>query len=434
MWPEFPHLYIPIVIMEKAKILITPAHYYLDEKTAGSEISWVVNIIKGVAKSNIYNLDIITGLNENVDIDGNSCTIYEISKRLKNRLNVFYALYFTVKKAFKYKVLALKNDYKIVHHMLPFGIGNTFDLEFIFKDKNKKYLLGPIQPPLISAYSSDEFDYAVTGFTISSLQRFFRKADVFLITLFKRYTNYLSDLTLKNADTIIVINEYTRNLLIGRNILPKKIIVVSPGIDTKKFEYVPYEQKATSVLELITVGTLIKRKGVDLIIKAVSEVVKENKNIRLRVIGNGPQMESLKRLTAELKLNNHITYQGYVPNEEIQECYKRAHIFLNMSRSESWGQMYLEAMACGLPIISSRNSGSIEIVKDGKFGYLVEQEDYNSLAGKIVYMIQHKDVIEEFGRKARTEVEDNYDWKTSIVPEYLKIYQALSTGYVGIHE
>ncbi len=55
--------------MEKPKILITPAHYYLDEKTSGSEISWVINIIKGVAKSNNYNLDIITGLNENADIE-----------------------------------------------------------------------------------------------------------------------------------------------------------------------------------------------------------------------------------------------------------------------------------------------------------------------------------------------------------------------------
>lgn len=412
-------------MMEKNKVLISPAHYFLDDKTGGSEIYWIVNILKGIAKSKIYSLDIITGYIKNIEIPGDEHNIFEISKTFKNHLNVFYALYFTLKKSFLYRRLRLKNDYRIIHHMLPFGIGSTFDLDFIFKDKNKKYILGPIQAPPTPLFSDEEFDYVTMGFNISILQKLMRKTDVLLIALFKKVTNYLNNLTIEKADKIVVINEHAKKLILNRKVSEEKILIIPPGIDTNKFEYIPFERKELDIFELITVGSLIKRKGIDFIIRAIAEIVGCMGNVKLRIVGDGPQRESLGRLVEELCLSDFIIFQGHVSHNEMYKYYQKAHIFVSMSQSETWGQMYLEAMACGLPVIASRNIGSNEIIKEGIFGYLIEQKNYQKLSEVLISLLKNKERIAEFGKNACLEIKKHYDWQTSIIPQYLKMYGEL---------
>lgn len=231
---------------------------------------------------------------------------------------------------------------------------------------------------------------------------------------------------MRNADCIIAINRPTKAMLRERGVEERKIKIIRPGVDLDRFQFVPFKEKESCTIEVITVGFLIKRKAVDLIIKAIREVVKSHKNVHLRVIGDGPQMEPLRRLSGSLGLNDYVTFEGFVPNSEVWKYYREAHIFASMSRSESWGQVYLEAMASGLPIISAVNVGSSEIIEDGVFGYLVEQEDYNMLAERLVYLVENSYQIADFGRNGRAEAEKKYDWETVIIPQYLEIYDTLS--------
>src|SRR5690606_28479175 len=106
----------------------------------------------------------------------------------------------------------------------------------------------------------------------------------------------LSFRTLSKAERVIVINEYTRSILLSKGISNEKIVVIPPGIDTINNETKSDKMRDSKVIEIITVGYLMKRKGVDLIIKAVASVVKTHKNVRLRIIGDGPQRESLEKL------------------------------------------------------------------------------------------------------------------------------------------
>lgn len=397
---------------DRPKILISPAHYYLDDNTHGGELNWVACILKGIVESKHYQLHVITGYVESIEIDDRYCTIHEIDKYAKANVNVFHALYFLIRKLTKSRRLWASNDFKIVHHILPFSIGATFDFDFIFRNRDKKYILGPVQNPQTFAAVDESVTEALHN-------------KVFM-SAFRIIVDYLCNLTLRNADSIVAINKRTKSMLVERGVEEKRIEIIAPGIDSSQFRYFPFEQKESDIVEVLSVGYLIRRKAFDLLIRATKEVSRAHKNIRLRIIGDGPQMVALKDMANDLGLNSHVIFEGFVPNTEVWKYYKRAHIFVSMSRSESWGQVYLEAMASGLPVISACNVGSEEIIKDGVFGYIVDQEDYQMLAQKLIYLIENKDQIAVFGRRGRAEVEKKYDWKTVIIPKYLELYDSLA--------
>lgn len=287
-------------------------------------------------------------------------------------------------------------------------------------------IIGPIQSPL------KHTDYDVNPSNIRSSKKefnllniFFNFLRIFLFPILK----YFSNLTLKKSDAIIVINEYTKNILIKNGITHHKINIITPGIDTKNFDYIPFELKNKEKIELLVVGYLLKRKRVDLVIRSIKEVIKKNNNIILRIVGDGPQKEKLENLTRELNLQDYVIFEGFIENDKINNYYKKAHIFLSMSREESWGQMYLEAMASGLPILTTKNNGSLSIIKNGKFAYFVQQEDYIDLSNKIFKLLDNFNIISEFGKNARIEVENYYDWDNCIIPKYLEIYNKLIENY-----
>jgi len=85
----------------------------------------------------------------------------------------------------------------------------------------------------------------------------------------------------------------------------------------------------------------------------------------------------------------------------------------------------LEAMACGLPVITTKNTGSNAIIRNGEFGYLIEQGSHNMLLDRLSILIENKQMISEFGRKARQEAVDRYDWKRVIIPRYVGLYDSL---------
>jgi len=402
---------------KKYNVLIAPIHFFYTDKY-GSELLWAYKIFNKIKAREFINTQGIV-----FEIIGKNNTDKLIYRGVTDK-QYFYSLVDVARFLFFYtrKGLFFGREKKIdiLHHILPFSINNTFNpLFFLWGSKIKK-VIGPIQASL---------DYNEKNLSNNTAEDIFgqkkQNFSIYFQKIFSSVFKFLSSRTLKRADRIIVINNVARECLKKENIDERKILVIPPGIDIDKFNYTNFRNKSREILELITVGYLFERKGIELIIKAMREVVCGNKKIILKIVGDGPQRKSLEKLVGELKLKDFVIFEGFIPNEKIQEYYQRAHIFVSMSRSESWGQMYLEAMACGLPIITTKNNGSNEIIKDNEFGYLVEQEDYNTLAEKVLYLSENQDVIRTFGEKARREVEDKYDWDKTIIPKYLDIYNEL---------
>ena len=168
----------------------------------------------------------------------------------------------------------------------------------------------------------------------------------------------------------------------------------------------------------------MKRKGVELIINSMKDIVKENKGVILRIVGDGPQKKNLENQVKKLGLGEQVIFEGLVPHDEVAKLYQQADIFVSMSRSESWGQMYLEAMASGLAVVTSRTVGSESIIEED-FGLLLNQEDVNGLTSAVLDLINNPKKLAQFKKRAREHAVGVYDWENSIIPRYIALYDRL---------
>ena len=347
---------------------------------------------------------------------------------------------------------------QIIHHCLPFAIGSTYNLAALlgyFGDK--KFVIGPLQTGL----SYKDIDIDPSNFRSSVSKKKFNLQSLLtgfiniLAQILRPILSFLSHKTLLKADKIIVINQATKNLLLDQKIPENKIQIIPPGLDLAKFQFLPknitQNEHQNEVFEIVSVGYLLQRKGIDLLIEGIKqlktelEIETENKKqsqienqtepnlekirrtftkIHLNILGDGPQIENLKKLVLDYKLEENVTFVGFVDNSKISQFYQKADVFVSMSRAESWGQMYLEAMACGVPIITTENVGSNEIIENGKTGITVPQESVDLLVQSLKFFIQNPAKKLEIAQNARKKLEEKYDWN-KIIDEYEKTYQEL---------
>ncbi len=398
-------------------ILFSPCHYVYDESEGGSEPYWAFRIADSICQ--IYpNSMVITGRAQTKTTK--SYRIHELQKnKLRLDMSMKNALLFNLQYFFSTVQELLHRPYSIVHHVLPFGIGSTFNLIALLGfTRTTPFVLGPIQSML---------NYEHSDVDASDIRNFNRgtNSSISLPKIVFSFVNFLSFRTLAKASKIIVINSFTRDLLVGQGVSNEKIVIISPGVDSRRFAYIPYQDKQGSVLELISVSYLIERKAVDVILKALQLLLARSKNFRLRIVGDGPQLSLLKELVRDYGLSEHVVFEGFVKHEQVHEHYKRAHVFISMSRAEGFASVCLEAMSCGLAVVATKVGGFHDAVQDGYNGYLVDIDDHVVLANKLFTLIQNQDIIATFGKHSRAIVESNYDWDVAIIPRYLDVYRSL---------
>lgn len=184
------------------------------------------------------------------------------------------------------------------------------------------------------------------------------------------------------------------------------------------------------MIKIIAVGNLIHRKGVDIIIRAISQLKTED--IELIIVGDGIERTALEKLSNNMNLGQKVHFLGKVKNKDIQKYYEQADIFTHMAREESHGQVYLEALAAGLPIITSDNVSYYQILKGKVTCEVVPQEDTEELAKAMVKISHDVRLRERMSREGRKHFEKTYDWDTVIIPKYIEVYKELKQTYAAI--
>jgi len=134
---------------------------------------------------------------------------------------------------------------------------------------------------------------------------------------------------------------------------------------------------------MLLVGGNVQRKGLTVILKTMPALLKEIPELILQVIGKNQNIGRMKKLAGKLGVMDCVKFLGWIPPEKIKTYYRKASIFVMPSLMEGFGLVFLEAMAQGLPIIGGNVGGTLELIKDGKNGFLVNPGDVSTLGVKI---------------------------------------------------
>ena len=217
------------------------------------------------------------------------------------------------------------------------------------------------------------------------------------------------------GDMFLPISERWKNRLIELGCSEQKIVVHRMGIDTGKFCYLPRKPGKDGKVRLLTVARLIEKKGVQYAVQAVADVLKRYSNIEYNIVGDGPAKNTLEGLIEELNVGNNVKLLGWRHQEEIIELMKHTDVFIAPSvvggdgDEEGIPVVLMEALAQGMPVLSTQHSGIPELVQDGESGFLVPERNVEALADKLEFLIKHPEIWSEMGRKGRKHVERYFD-------------------------
>ena len=177
-------------------------------------------------------------------------------------------------------------------------------------------------------------------------------------------------MTVRLPDKIIPVSEKVREDLIGMGVRSERMVVVPNGVDLRKIDGVPEEEK---VYDLVYAGRLSQHKRLDLLLNALSIAREEIPDIKCCIIGDGPEMEGLGRLVKELGIEERVNFMGFLEREEdLIAGIKSSKIFVLPSTREGFGISALEANACGLPVVTVRSdmNAASNRVEDGLNGFV----------------------------------------------------------------
>ena len=244
------------------------------------------------------------------------------------------------------------------------------------------------------------------------------------------HNKYLVDKLLSYADVIISPSEY---YITGSRFLRKyrdKIVVIPNGINLEGFNVRYSKKECREKLGLplgkkilLYFGYLSPYKGPDVLVKAMTKIIKDVPDAELVFAGKGVMREELEMLSKDLGIEKNVKFAGFVEERLKPLYYKAADVFCLPSTmsTESFGIVNLEAMACGVPIVASKIGGVPDVVKDGENGLLAPPKDSDALADAIIYLLENDEVREKMGKSGREKVKD-YSWGR-IAEETERVYK-----------
>ncbi|MBL1211119.1 glycosyltransferase family 4 protein [Geminocystis sp. GBBB08] len=172
-------------------------------------------------------------------------------------------------------------------------------------------------------------------------------------------------------------------------------------------------------------GRLVSEKGVDLLIKAFSDVVKVIPNAQLIIAGSGSEDKNLKNLIKELNLNSSVEMLGYIPQKKLGSTFNQVWVQVVPSLwAEPFGMVATEAMLREIPVIASKIGGLQEIVQDGITGILIPVGDRKALSSALIKLLSNVDLIEQMGKAAQKVALTKFT-EEIMVEKFSQIYQKL---------
>lgn len=225
---------------------------------------------------------------------------------------------------------------------------------------------------------------------------------------------YYKRKALKSADKVIAVSEHVRRE-ISKLVPDLSRISVIPNAINLKDDNVGFIEDPSNNSSLhpsmLFLSRLVRLKGCEVLIRSMPIILSSIPDVHLYIAGTGPQLESLKSLSAKLNISNNISFLGYVSETQKFKLYYSTDLYVMTPYLESFGITLLEAMACHKPVIASNVGGICEVIEDGTTGYLFKSGDIDDLAEKCVKMLEDDVLRVKMGHAGRKRVEQLFDSK-----------------------
>ncbi|MGP2500164.1 glycosyltransferase [Pantoea ananatis] len=218
----------------------------------------------------------------------------------------------------------------------------------------------------------------------------------------------------QQSELMLPISHLWQNKLIEMGCPPEKIHVTRMGIEPEKFNFQPRDAFHTP-LRIVSVARLTEKKGLDVAVKASAILKQRGGQFQYTIIGNGDQAQMMRDFIAREEMDDCVTMPGFKPQEEIRQALNEADIFLLPSKTAADGDMegipvaLMEAMAVGLPVVSTFHSGIPELIENNVSGWLVKEDDAEALAETLLKLSEGAVDVAPVVAAARHKVETEFN-------------------------
>jgi phosphatidyl-myo-inositol dimannoside synthase len=246
-------------------------------------------------------------------------------------------------------------------------------------------------------------------------------------------------LALQQAACVLANSRFTKDLVQQLGVAPEKIEIVHPGCDTDQFRpLAPRLDVRRKLLGqrdraqvILTVGNLVARKGHDMVIRALPLLRRSLPDVTYLIVGDGPYREQLETLAVAMGVHDCVIFANRVPDEDLPDIYAMSDVFIMPSRArieacdvEGFGLVFLEANACGKPVIGGRSGGIPDAIIDGHTGFLVDPYDPQDIANTLARLLTDRDLSSQLGRQGQARVVRDFSW-TQVVDRVQRILDSI---------
>lgn len=219
------------------------------------------------------------------------------------------------------------------------------------------------------------------------------------------------------TNKVITVSHFAKKKLVEIGIPENKIVVIPNGVDPVKFNsrldssLIRKKHNLKNKKVILTVARLGEHKGHANVIRALPQVLEKVPSSIYLVVGSGEKEGRLKGLVKELGLEDKVIFTGEVEKEKLPLYYMACDVFIMPSDIEGFGIVFLEANACGKPVIGGRTGGISDAIIDGETGLLVDPLDITQIAEALVRLLTDPKHAQKLGEKGRERVERELNWQ-----------------------
>jgi phosphatidylinositol alpha-1,6-mannosyltransferase len=228
----------------------------------------------------------------------------------------------------------------------------------------------------------------------------------------------------KKADVLIAANQFSYDRILKITEREENLYLLTPGVDMQEFFPGVVTKEIVDARHLLpgpvilTVARLVPRKGHEMVLRSIKPLLKHFPDMQYLIVGDGPGRAQLESIVKCLDMQRNVQFVGNVAHQQLGDYYRAADVFVMTNKTEpggdieSFGMVFIEAGACGKPVIGGKSGGTSEAIVHGVTGFLCTPEDQAQVTRAIEMLLRNPELAKKMGMAGYQRAVDKFDWES----------------------